>query len=618
MYSSNGPPHSFAAYAPGGSSYNPINAWIGPGYGGVDPTGNNLLRPSLEEYSGSFRQPMLTIYVGNLTEEMTDDTLTKVLNTAGQLGRWTRNKDPISGKLSCFGIAEYDDPYDIHYALQFLDGVPLCGVFLKVSAQERVRKFCEEYMIQRRRLKLADMKAALDAKGEPVNPSELVSQVEKEQEAAFDEREKQCKEALEELFAVLQEEERLKERQKERFMHYPTKPKPQEPRITPGVKESYRTPRCETQRIQRYNAFLADRSRMLTSALRTWKHRQDEIASELRKDFDKFKAKHDMCPFPVLELRRDVREFQWGRRTQDMAKKLSDLDDLGVWWWAGGEEIFNKEPPPKHVMRSREERVLKIYKRDKENEATRRGLESKYREWLSSYMDEVSAKRAYESDERRERGRSRRWDSKKDRRRCRSDSPDAPLAGSWKSEVLESTVPLPAKRQKVSEPSSPRGMTFDYDRNVDSKPERPVVRLDMHLDRQNREDTRAEDLQKESLLKRIATQIPKDPEELYKFPIDFEMLRKNDVFDEKLRPWVMKKVEAFTGSQEATMVDYIVSLVPPRVFTQFTDPAKPPTAPEIRTDLEDFLDVEESADFVRRVWMLLCFEHLRLSSAVRA
>lgn len=98
----------------------------------------------------------------------------------------------------------------------------------------------------------------------------------------------------------------------------------------------------------------------------------------------------------------------------------------------------------------------------------------------------------------------------------------------------------------------------------------------------------------------IVDRIPKEKEELFAFVIDCSLIEKHNVVEEKMRPWVKKKIMEFLGEEEETLIDYICKKLTEHV------------SPEELLSLLAYVLEDEAIDFVIRLWRMLIYNLLML------
>ncbi|CAD6191617.1 unnamed protein product [Caenorhabditis auriculariae] len=182
-------------------------------------------------------------------------------------------------------------------------------------------------------------------------------------------------------------------------------------------------------------------------------------------------------------------------------------------------------------------------------------------------------------------------------------------AGGWKAiDGSASATQLPATSSaKTASPAvataSPRvapiaqrlnGVFGDDDDEVNPMYEKKKKLGVFQVTREERLQVLSADEKKE-LTKSIIRKIPTDKEELFKYPIEWDHLDKT-LMNERIKPWVSKKVKEFLGEEEAQLVEFIC-----RSINNRESPSK------LLQDIA--LIIDEDADmFVVKLWRLLIFE----------
>merc|ERR1719321_2653650 len=85
-------------------------------------------------------------------------------------------------------------------------------------------------------------------------------------------------------------------------------------------------------------------------------------------------------------------------------------------------------------------------------------------------------------------------------------------------------------------------------------------------------------------------------EEIYATNLDVNYLRREKVFEKKLRPWLESKIDLFMGGPQSDLVEYVLRKVNSAIRPD-----------ELISELTRYLD--DNADtLVERMWRMLCFE----------
>lgn len=101
------------------------------------------------------------------------------------------------------------------------------------------------------------------------------------------------------------------------------------------------------------------------------------------------------------------------------------------------------------------------------------------------------------------------------------------------------------------------------------------------------------------MAKSIIDMIPTDTDALFAYPLKWQVLDDNDVADEKMKPWVQKKLIEYLGEEEPTLTAYITTLI-----KQHKGPK------DILEEVIGILD-NDAQIFVVKLWRMLLFEVLK-------
>lgn len=99
--------------------------------------------------------------------------------------------------------------------------------------------------------------------------------------------------------------------------------------------------------------------------------------------------------------------------------------------------------------------------------------------------------------------------------------------------------------------------------------------------------------------KQLVDRIPKDRDPLFKFAINWAVVEAHGIVDDKLRPWIVKKIVEYLGEEEETLIDFIITKLKQR---------SPPSA--ILKELKLVLD-DDAEIFVLKLWRMLAFHGLK-------
>ncbi|KAA8533138.1 hypothetical protein F0562_033329 [Nyssa sinensis] len=103
--------------------------------------------------------------------------------------------------------------------------------------------------------------------------------------------------------------------------------------------------------------------------------------------------------------------------------------------------------------------------------------------------------------------------------------------------------------------------------------------------------------------KQLIDMIPKTKEELFSYEINWAIYDKNELQD-RMRPWISKKITEFLGEEETSLVDYIVSATREHV-----------KASEMLERLQSIFD-DEAEMLVLKMWRMLIFEIKKIETGL--
>jgi len=153
------------------------------------------------------------------------------------------------------------------------------------------------------------------------------------------------------------------------------------------------------------------------------------------------------------------------------------------------------------------------------------------------------------------------------------------------------SVAFKSSKRGVSEVTKTLGFTDEPEEDSLVPKKRRLQTLDTEMAKYHVEAARAHP-------KSVIDQIPIEKEELFAFKIDWKLIDDNDIVEDKMRPWVTKKITEFLGEEEPTLIEYICK--------KLVDHSPPQ---DILDQLQLVLD-EEATTFVIKMWRMLIFNML--------
>jgi len=88
--------------------------------------------------SSGLQEASVMVYVGHICTRVENDSVQDLLSLCGDINKWTRQNDPISGAWVHFGFAEFKRPEGALRAIDFLDGLQLGSKKLVVKVDSKI------------------------------------------------------------------------------------------------------------------------------------------------------------------------------------------------------------------------------------------------------------------------------------------------------------------------------------------------------------------------------------------------------------------------------------------------------------------------------------------------
>uniref|UniRef100_A0A8C1T7S4 RNA binding motif protein 25a n=2 Tax=Cyprinus carpio TaxID=7962 RepID=A0A8C1T7S4_CYPCA len=168
-------------------------------------------------------------------------------------------------------------------------------------------------------------------------------------------------------------------------------------------------------------------------------------------------------------------------------------------------------------------------------------------------------------------------------------SPKLPQAGRRKALAAVDSVFNKFDEEEAEEaPKKRKLVPLDY-----SEDERGCLSLDGAEVTGSRPGVNTEEKRKH--IKSLIEKIPTVKQELFNYPLDWNMVD-TTLMDRRIRPWINKKIIEYIGEEEATLVDFVCS----KVMAHSTPDG-------ILDDVAMVLD-EEAEVFIVKMWRLLIYE----------
>ncbi|TMW55613.1 hypothetical protein Poli38472_010495 [Pythium oligandrum] len=158
---------------------------------------------------------------------------------------------------------------------------------------------------------------------------------------------------------------------------------------------------------------------------------------------------------------------------------------------------------------------------------------------------------------------------------------------------MKLSIGAPKKEKSLALPAAP---VFKMEEVVEVKPVRAIIPID-YTDEERKASGPAGNVNGD--VKSLIDQIPTDKDGLFAYHINWSAVDKHKIVEDKMIPWVRKKVLEYLGEEDKTMIDFLLKQLRAHALPQ-----------AILKELQAVLD-DEAEVFVKLLWRKLAFEALR-------
>lgn len=123
---------------------------VGPAsYGAADQIAIPPPPPPMR-LQANFADMSATVYVGHICNRVDEDSIKELLDLCGQVTKWSRQPDPMTGKWAHFGFCDFKRLEGAWRAVELLDGRQLGSRKLVVKADAKVQERIKEFPMTQR------------------------------------------------------------------------------------------------------------------------------------------------------------------------------------------------------------------------------------------------------------------------------------------------------------------------------------------------------------------------------------------------------------------------------------------------------------------------------------
>lgn len=503
------------------------------------------------------------MYVGKIAPSVEDKFFRMLLEHCGHVSHWRRVKDAVSGDLKAFGFCTYSDRASAIRAIKILNGFPLDGQELLLKVDEKTQMALSEYSV------LEDPELMTDDDGESLDEKAL----------------KRIKKLLDERSAGDLKlpggggggkSSRLRKGDDDEDFNV------EESMMIAGNQMTAKSANIVNSEIQRFRIVQAQREAA----------KKEELNSNLSKgtgetyvdeEWDKIQREKERTRAKVREQRRRDRERESRKRERDGRTFRERLRRFERW---ESERLRDVDREDRVKQQHREDQLDKESSYDfefdmEQRRASSRRKRAREREETDDAMDVQKEKE--EED-------LKRWEAEQEAARVEEQRAAAQREREAAKEAIRSTkLTLGSSSRMVVAPGFQ--VAEDEEEVVHKKKLVLVERFKTEEELQREKEEKAR--QREEAMKRIIAEIPVDKDALFALDINWSVVSSARVIEEKMRPWVTKKVVEYLGEEEKSFISFILSTLeqhqPPQQIQQ-----------QLKMVLED-----ESETFVLKMWRIL-------------
>ncbi|PRP77391.1 hypothetical protein PROFUN_14397 [Planoprotostelium fungivorum] len=506
-----------------------------------------------------------TLYVGKISTSVEDEFVRRLLEVCGRVVHWKRVVDAKSSKLKGFGYCDFGNPYGAIRAIKLLNNFPLGGQNLLIKAESAVQKQLDETIIREAVLDGIDGKTPVEELRARMSPDDektllFIHKLNERRESGMD-----WKSLTIDMIA------------------------PQ------GFESELDKSAIVTREITKFRERQAARELEKNIA-----REKEEKADEEREQ--KFRQERERA----ANRRRDTEEQEYIRREREWEMRERDKQH---------KEDIDRERLSDVDKRGRERLSRDLHWDDSDRRTRSRDYVRRQRERQRELdEDETDKLMEVEEEKRREEARKREERRREEERRetvhhapsshhtiihhpspshttPKDNTSDAGFFDRTKA-VGSIAVQLSGANVEKKKAAIFTNDDQESDELYEQKKKLKLTRLDTNLHHENERKIKVE------RVKALLDQIPTEKEQVFAYPIDWETIEKENIIENKLRPWVTKKFVEYLGQEEKTLIAYIVNQIKQR-----TDPK------EILRELSMVLD-EEGENFVLKMYQMMIFEML--------
>ncbi|CAD5225681.1 unnamed protein product [Bursaphelenchus okinawaensis] len=526
------------------------------------------------------------LFVGNIDERVPNDLLHAVFDCCGPVEKWQRLVGP-DGRLPAFGFVGYKTPESAILCLKAMHNFRIGNKTLNLRPDEKVRQVLFDHVRRERALQNLPRKQ--------IGTELEIEECDKEM---IDHIHDKATEVIRNTHAhllVMEEEKEDKEKSPEATRSRTPKAERKKRKKESRSRRSESREKKRSKRHRSSSESSAKSSRRASSVevgesddsdvvqerklrRREQKRREEEYLRQLKKfeERERRRAK--------LYSHEDEEDMILQKTIQKEAKKLAQFM----------EDYNDERDDPKYYKSSSFYKRKQEYDREKELDKQDRQQEAKELTEMREHMNkEVKKEEVVQKVEKtevklkiEEEEETFKYSFVEDKKLTKVDTPET--SGSQNGH--ERKVVTQFQQKVISQTISVFG---DDDMDDDTHVIKKKIKKFEITHQERMESLTSEE--RRQMAKDLINDIPTGKEDLFAYPLDWEMVDQSLV-DEKIKPWVDKKIKEYIGEEEPTLVNFICDKI-----AEHGEPQR------LLGDLAMILDDEAEA-FVFKLWRLIIFQ----------
>ncbi|SIO73431.1 RNA-binding protein 25 [Babesia microti strain RI] len=534
------------------------------------PASTPVINQSADTSSGENTVDLI-VYIGNLPIKLSNEAAINILQKCGPLTHWRRQSDPTNDTFATFGFCQFADCQGAHNAMTLLAGLELQKKPIKVSCNDKVKYQLAGWLAKREAhlldhaeeepaIKAAEAAVKKDLQGLLAEQDILLERESRRLKALYDDRLKRRETESTNSIDTNDDSARKKKKNEEDKLDYSYLSKD----YKVHWKENERLNRIRHKDKEAFTTFLRTEREWIKDEERMFKYvaRKRELGGQIT-DRDREKAMkedeytdcildRDMIRYLAREKRLDAEDYQ------DEVRSLEEEKN----------ELLAKEKLEEERRRkvAEEQKQIEMQKKMEEEMLKQMQEQKKLEEEKTRLIEQQNIERQKKLEEERK---------------------QMPTVKKF------TFVPKPIATLSKPKEAAPIKTFFNEDSGDTGENSTRTKTLAQSKIQENSASTMDP--------KTIMAMVPKQMNEILDYKIDWNLVQVHDIINNKLKPWIRKKIIDYMGNDEK-----LVTQVLKYILSRISEHKNPS---HLLEDVERFLD-QEATPFVMGLWRLLIFEIL--------